>query len=116
MDVSLEIRAGREYSMDFWSSIVDHCRVKRNEARIAAQAFGAAVRSTRLRLDITQETLAEQSQLDRTYLSGVERGLRNPTFVSIFRIASALHVRPSNLFLEAERILYPDDSEDDKIP
>jgi DNA-binding XRE family transcriptional regulator len=116
MDVSLEFRARREYSIDFWTFVVDPCRVKRNEARIAAQAFGAAVRSTRLRLDITQETLAEQSQLDRTYLSGVERGLRNPTFVSIFRIASALHVRPSNLFLEAERILYPDDGEDDKIP
>lgn len=90
--------------------------MKRNEARIAAQAFGAAIRSTRLRLGITQETLAEQSQLDRTYLSGVERGLRNPTFVSIVRIASALDVRPSELFLEAERILYPADNADDNIP
>jgi XRE family transcriptional regulator, regulator of sulfur utilization len=102
--------------MDFWTYVVDPCRVKRNEARIAAQAFGAAVRSTRLRLGITQETLADQSQLARTYLSGVESGLRNPTVVSIVRIASALHVRPSDLFLEAERTLYPDNAEDDEIP
>ncbi len=102
--------------MDFRSSFIDYSRVKRNKARIAAQAFGAAVRTTRVRLGITQETLAEQSQLDRSYISGIESGVRNPTVASIVRIASALHVRPSDLFLIAEQTLYPDNTDDDEIP
>jgi DNA-binding XRE family transcriptional regulator len=114
MDVTFRSCATRTYSMDFWSFVVDHSHVKRNEARSAAQAFGAAVRAARLRLDITQETLAEQCKLDRTYLSGIERGVRNPTVVSIFRIASALHVRPSDLFLEAERTLYANSDKGDE--
>lgn len=116
MDVCFRFCDPRKYSMDFRSSFIDHSRVKRNEARIAAQAFGAAVRTTRIRLGITQETLAEGSQLDRSYISGIESGVRNPTVVSIVRIASALHVRPSDLFLEAERTLYPDNTDEDEIP
>lgn len=116
IDVSLEFRARRGYFVDSWTFVVDHPRVKRNPGRIAAQAFGAAVRSARLRLGITQETLAEQSHLDRTYISGIESGVRNPTVVSIFRLASALQVRPSDLFLEAEQTLYASNPAGDEIP
>jgi transcriptional regulator with XRE-family HTH domain len=36
--------------------------------------------------------LAEKADLDRTYISGIERGVRNPTLLSIHRIADALRV------------------------
>ena len=68
-------------------------------------AFGAAIRATRSRLGVSQEALADLSELDRTYVSGVERGVRNPTVKSIWRLATALKVLPSDLFLEAEREL-----------
>lgn len=42
--------------------------------------------------DLTQEELAERSGLSQQYLSGLERGKRNPTIVTIYEIAQALGV------------------------
>ena len=41
---------------------------------------------------LTQEQLAERSGLSQQYLSGLERGRRNPTIVTLFEIAAALGV------------------------
>jgi len=49
------------------------------------------------RLGISQEELAFRSGLHRTYVSGVERGIRNPTVVIVERLAKALKVEPSAL-------------------
>lgn len=54
--------------------------------------FGAAVRSFRFRLGISQEELAERANLHRTYIAGVERGGRNVTLKSISKLAQALEV------------------------
>jgi len=43
-----------------------------------------------------------EADLDRTYISGIERGVRNPTLKSIRRIAKALGTRPSRLIGMAE--------------
>lgn len=45
-------------------------------------AFGRAVRRQREELAISQEELGFRSELDRTYISGIERGVRNPTLLS----------------------------------
>ena len=65
-------------------------------------AFGAAVRAERERKGLSQEELGFEAELDRTYVSGVERGVRNPTVVTIRRIAKALGVAPSRLMRAAE--------------
>jgi len=65
-------------------------------------AFGAAIRSLRAQRELTQEALAERSQMDRTYLSGIERGVRNPSLTNILRIATSLEVTPAELFVRAE--------------
>jgi transcriptional regulator with XRE-family HTH domain len=49
---------------------------------------------------LSQEGLAELSGLHRTYISGIERGVRNPTLSIILQIANALKVRPSELLCE----------------
>ena len=46
---------------------------------------------------LTQEDLAFDCELDRTYISGIERGVRNPTVVIIQRIATALKIPPARL-------------------
>ena len=60
--------------------------------------FGAAVRSHRNRLGISQEELAGRASLHRTYISDVERGARNVSLESIHRIANALEIPVASLF------------------
>ena len=52
--------------------------------------FGAAVRKHRELLRLSQEELAERARMDRTYVSGVERGVRNPSLEVMQRLAVAL--------------------------
>jgi len=47
--------------------------------------------------DLTQEALAEKAGLDRTYLSDIERGVRNPGIKNVVLIAKALGITPSKL-------------------
>lgn len=63
---------------------------------------GAAVRAQRERLGLSQERLGQLAGVDRTYVSGIERGVRNPTVESLWRIATALDSKPSTLLADAE--------------
>ncbi|WP_237712449.1 helix-turn-helix domain-containing protein [Pedosphaera parvula] len=61
------------------------------------KAFGDAVRTKRVSKKLTQEKLAERATLDPTYVSGIERGLRNPGIKNVARIAKALGISISEL-------------------
>jgi transcriptional regulator with XRE-family HTH domain len=69
-----------------------------------AEAVGLAVRRVRKQHGNSQAELAWQADLDRTYISSVERGLRNPSLASLGRIADALDIRLSRLLTIAELI------------
>lgn len=58
---------------------------------------GSNVRHWRLRLGVSQEELAFRADLHRTYVSGVERGIRNPTTLILGRLAKALGIEPDQL-------------------
>ncbi|MGV2985906.1 helix-turn-helix domain-containing protein [Microbacterium sp. AGC85] len=60
--------------------------------------FGARVRSLREEHGMSQESFAHLAGLDRTYVSGIERGRRNPTLEVIVQLADALDVSPAELF------------------
>lgn len=60
--------------------------------------FGARVRELRKSKAWSQERLAAESKLDRTYVGGVERGERNPSLLIICRLARALDVPVADLF------------------
>lgn len=62
------------------------------------EKFGARVRALRKDAGFSQEELAEVAELHRTYVSGIERGERNASLISIERIAKALRVSLSKLF------------------
>jgi transcriptional regulator with XRE-family HTH domain len=59
------------------------------------ELFGQEVRQLRRKLGLSQETLAEECGLHRTYIGSVERGERNVSLLNIVRIARALGVPPS---------------------
>jgi transcriptional regulator with XRE-family HTH domain len=58
---------------------------------------GANVRRLRQARGLTQEEVAFRSQIDLTYLGGIERGVRNPSLLVMVRIARALSVPPAEL-------------------
>ncbi|MCP5325907.1 MAG: helix-turn-helix transcriptional regulator [Oceanospirillaceae bacterium] len=60
-------------------------------------AFGQNVKKIRLQKGLSQEELGALSDLDRTYVSGIERGKRNVSLLNIAKIAKALDVSISEL-------------------
>ena len=62
--------------------------------------FGKRVRTLRERLGLSQEQLAEQAGIHRTYVGGVERGERNIGLKNVFRIAKALEITVADLFAD----------------
>jgi transcriptional regulator with XRE-family HTH domain len=61
--------------------------------------FGQNVRLAREKKSWSQDRLSEQSGLHRTYISGIERGVRNPTIEIVQQIAIALDVDVPDLFV-----------------
>lgn len=61
------------------------------------RTVAANVREFREKLGISQEELAFRARLHRTYVSGVERGVRNPTVLVLGRLAKALEVEAALL-------------------
>lgn len=62
--------------------------------------FGKQVKKLRLEKGLSQEKLAYEADLDRTYIPSIEKGERNVSIVVIEKIAKALNVKISVLFDE----------------
>lgn len=60
-------------------------------------ALGLAIRERRLKLGLSQEELALEVGLDRSYLGGVERGEHNVAVINLLRIAEALRLSGAKL-------------------
>ena len=67
-----------------------------------ANRFGKALARNRQTMGISQQALALECDLDRTYISLLERGKRQPSLSTIFVLARALSIRPSELIRETE--------------
>jgi transcriptional regulator with XRE-family HTH domain len=67
-----------------------------DEARLLLN-FGDRVRTARLNLGLSQEKLASDCGMDRTYISGIERGKRNVSLLNIHRLADALGMPAADL-------------------
>jgi transcriptional regulator with XRE-family HTH domain len=64
--------------------------------------LGRAVHRHRIALGISQEDFADQVGLDRTYVSGIERGIRNPTLLVLLRLSQVLQIPVSHLLDDVE--------------
>lgn len=71
-------------------------------ARVSGADLGRAVRRLRKAHGLKIETLAFAAEMHPTYLSGIERGRRNPTWRKLCGLADALDVSVSTLAAEAE--------------
>ena len=65
-------------------------------------AFGRVLRTVRREVGLTQEQLALAADIDRTFVSLIERGERQPTVRVLFKLAAALHVPAARLIQMTE--------------
>lgn len=66
------------------------------------KSFGDVLRSLRTDAELSQESLALECDLDRTFISLLERGLRQPSLQTIFKLAEVLNISPSDLIKKVE--------------
>jgi transcriptional regulator with XRE-family HTH domain len=72
-------------------------------SRQILKQFGHRIHQLRARNGWSQERLADECGLHRTYIGGIERGERNVSLLNIERIAHALGVPIADLFSEGEK-------------
>jgi transcriptional regulator with XRE-family HTH domain len=60
-------------------------------------SFGKHLRKLRDDRKMTQEDLADKANLHPTYIGQIERGLRNPSLVNLYKLAKALNVKAGEL-------------------
>ena len=68
-------------------------------------ALGEAVRQTRTERGLSQEELADRAGMHVTHIGGLERGVRNPSYTTLVRLARALGEEPGALVSLADGIL-----------
>jgi len=68
-------------------------------------SFGRSLRKRRLAKSLTQENLGLESNLSRAYISDLEMGKKDPSLFTIFKLATAMQLRPSVLIAEVEHII-----------
>lgn len=64
--------------------------------------FGLVLRDIRKEKGLSQESLALEADLQRNYISLIERGINQPTITTIFKLATALGVKPSVIVARTE--------------
>ncbi len=69
----------------------------------AHAAFGKAVQGLRKEQGLTQQEVSERMDVPATYLSDIERGIRNPSWSTILALAKAMKVKPSEIAARAEK-------------
>lgn len=70
-----------------------------------AHAFGHTLRYFRAKLKISQERLSQESGLDRSYISLLERGLRQPSLTTLLQLAKAFNISSVELILKVEELI-----------
>lgn len=85
------------YSVEYNKSIVYYIIIMSNKVESISKKFGKRVKIERIKQDISQERLAELSDLHRSTLGLIENGKISPTLDSIAKIAGALGVSLSEI-------------------
>lgn len=68
------------------------------------EAFGKAVKLRRIEMDLSQDALADEARMARSFISGIERGKANASVSSVFKLSQALKLKPSDLWRKAEAL------------
>lgn len=87
------------------TTTADHLRVAKRSIPYAGApelvALGKAIRKARKRAGMSQEALSLGAEIDRSYLSGIERGEHNVAMMNIAKLAAVMGMNVSQLMIEA---------------
>jgi transcriptional regulator with XRE-family HTH domain len=70
-----------------------------------AAVFGKVLKEQRNARGLSQESLALSANVDRTFVSQMERGIRQPTLTTLCKLSDALGIQPSTLVARVEKML-----------
>lgn len=68
------------------------------------EAFGFVIKNLRKKFGFSQEELSRKSGLDRTYISLIENGQRNPTLITIIKLSKSFGISNSDIIKEFEAV------------
>jgi transcriptional regulator with XRE-family HTH domain len=89
------------------SSNVVECS-RRGSPRAAATkvdaALGDAIRLRRVELGLSQEALADRADIHLTHVGDLERGVGNPNYATLVKVAAALRLEPGELVSRADKL------------
>jgi len=78
-----------------------------NKINTLEESFGVILREKRKDQGFSQEALALEAGVDRNFVSLLERGLNQPSLSTVFKLANALNIKPSDLVMELEKRMTP---------
>jgi ribosome-binding protein aMBF1 (putative translation factor) len=93
----------RLYPVDLMPQRSNHVETMATES--IAAIFGKVLREQRNARGISQEALALSADVDRTFVSQMERGIRQPTLTTLCKLSEALEIQPSTLVARVEKLL-----------
>lgn len=70
------------------------------------EAFGATIKSLREENGITQQELADYCELDRTYISDLERGRYYPSLLVVYKLSEVLRIKPHVLIRRVDKLVF----------
>jgi transcriptional regulator with XRE-family HTH domain len=76
-----------------------------NKINTLEQSFGLILREKRKDQGFSQEALALEAGVDRNFVSLLERGLNQPSLSTVFKLADALNLKPSDLVMDLEKMM-----------
>jgi len=69
------------------------------------RAFGTVIKDLRENLGLSQQELADYSEVDRTYISLLERGLNYPSLKVVYKLAEILKIQPHKLIEKVDSLM-----------
>jgi len=69
------------------------------------KAYGKVIKQLRLKQGLSQQALADYAEVDRSYISDMERGRYNPTVYTVYKLAEILKVKPHEIVQEVDKLL-----------
>lgn len=69
------------------------------------EAFGSVIKTLREEKGLSQQELADYSEVDRTYISDLERGLYYPSLNTIYKLAEILKLKPHELIQKVDTLM-----------